>query len=492
MEGFSPSFFTCQNHQGVPEVQFSGNHRETFQITGSHQHTLTAMNAQITFLDGTLSLIHIPLPLYSTFLQPILQILLPPSQPLPLTSPSQPPVGNFVHHQDETTFLNISITPLECSIVCPSSWASTVFEPAIARLPKDQAKTISVSKDAYAVFSVISAGMDAGSRVVDLTCPLALAGIPIFFITTYYSDFILVPAKDRKAVVETLRAKGGFVFVEDDGGDENGFDGYGSRRGSVTMTAGMVVGYHHTGGGLSGSGGGGGGGLSGMLTPMMPTTPPPSDAGELQLKTFETLKRRNVVPFVEPGLRLVHCSGREKTSIHGGGGGEGGRGHGHSISMSSGNGAGYGGGDSGGDTNGSGGYPTRRRRNSWIDTVDTKLYTSIISALVSQPRFLSVTLAQDDPPSLLLDKALVDMFGDSLVGPTEGTLVPIFLDLVNLPFEATGIVSGVAGRLVKEMPMAESAELSYLSTARAGAVILSCEQAVTALGILEPLLKKQG
>lgn len=220
----------------------------------------------------------------------------------------------------------------------------------------------------------------------------------------------------------------------------------------------------------------------------MATTPPPSDAGELQLKTFETLKRRNVVPFVEPGLRLVHCSGREKTSIHGGGGGEGGRGHGHSISMGS-NGTGYSGGENG-DTNDNG-YP-RRRRNSWIDTVDTKLYTSIISALVSQPRFLSVTLAQDDPPSLLLDKALVDMFGDSLVGPTEGTLVPIFLDLVSLPFEATGIVSGVAGRLVQEMPMAESAELSYLSTARAGAVILSCEQAVTALGILEPLLKKQG
>ncbi|KAK1780419.1 ACT domain-containing protein [Copromyces sp. CBS 386.78] len=436
------------------------------------------MNAQITFLEGTLSLIHIPLPLYSTFLQPILQILLPPSQPLPLPSSSSSPSTTTIHHQDETTFLNISISPLECSIVCPSSWARTVFEPAIARLPKDQAKTISVSKDAYAVFSVISAGMDAGSRVVDLTCPLALAGIPIFFITTYYSDFILVPTKDRKAVVETLRAKGGFVFVDEDGqGYEEGY-GYGSRRGSVTMTSGMMGYHHHTRGGSSGSGGGG---LSGMLTPMtMPTTPPPSDAGELQLKTFETLKRRNVVPFVEPGLRLVHCSGREKTSIHGGGGGEGGRGHGHSNSMAGEN----------GDTNG-GGYP-RRRRNSWIDTVDTKLYTSIISALVSQPRFLSVTLAQDDPPSLLLDKALVDLFGNSLVGPTEGTLVPIFLDLVNLPFEATGIVSGVAGRLVKDMPMAESAELSYLSTARAGAVILSCEQAVTALGILEPLLKKQG
>lgn len=321
--------------------------------------------------------------------------------------------------------------------------------------------------------------MDAGSRVVDLTCPLALAGIPIFFITTYYSDFILVPTKDRKLVVETLRAKGGFVFVD----DEESYE-YGSRRGSVTMTSGMGLGgySHHTRGGSSGSGGG----FSGMMTPVtMPTTPPPSDAGELQLKTFETLKRRNVVPFVEQGLRLVHCSGREKTSIHGGGGGEGGRGHGHSHSNSI-----TGSGENGGDANG-GGYH-RRRRNSWIDTVDTKLYTSIISALVSQPRFLSVTLAQDDPPSLLLDKALVDLFGDSLVGPTEGTLVPIFLDLVNLPFEATGIVSGVAGRLVQDMSMTESAELSYLSTARAGAVILSCEQAVTALGILEPLLKKQG
>jgi hypothetical protein len=104
---------------------------------------------------------------------------------------------------------------------------------------------------------------------------------------------------------------------------------------------------------------------------------------------------------------------------------------------------------------------------------------------------LSITLAQDDAPSLLLDKSLLPIFGDSLVGDTEGNLVPIFLDLVNLPLEATGIVSGVAGRLVQEMQIQESAELSYLSTARAGAVILSEEQSIRALGILEPLLTKQ-
>lgn len=104
---------------------------------------------------------------------------------------------------------------------------------------------------------------------------------------------------------------------------------------------------------------------------------------------------------------------------------------------------------------------------------------------------MSVTLAQDDPPSLLLDKTLLESFGDTLIGDTEGTLIPIFLDLVNLPFEVTGIVSGVAGRLVQEMKMARSSELSYLSTARAGAVILSEEQSIRALGILRPLLTKE-
>jgi hypothetical protein len=86
------------------------------------------------------------------------------------------------------------------------------------------------------------------------------------------------------------------------------------------------------------------------------------------------------------------------------------------------------------------------------------------------------------------------VFGDSLVGDVDGDLVPIFLDLENLPLEATGIVSGVAGKLVSEMRMAEtgvSEQLSYLSTARAGAVILSNEQSLKALEVMKSLLAKE-
>ena len=329
-------------------------------------------------------------------------------------------------------FLNISITPLECSVVCHTSWAQNVFEPVLKTLPRDVAKIVSVSRESYMVLSVISAGLDAGGRVMELTSPLALAGIPIFFITTYYSDFILVPTKERENVVKSLIAKG---FELSD--NESNF---------ITS----VANSQKQGNGLPAS------------------SPPheglPLNVAELQTRIFGILKKRNVAPNLEETLELVQCSGRETSQLanftH----------QRPSISRhATGNG----------------------RRPSWADNVDTKLYTCIISALVSQPRFMSVTLAQDDPPSLLLDKNLLDIFGDSLVGDTDACLIPIFLDLKSLPLEATGIVCGVAGILVQDSQIAASSELSYLSTAQAGAVILSEEQAVRAMDILKPLLSEE-
>jgi hypothetical protein len=394
--------------------------------------------------------------LYTSLLQPILHLLLQPTQDGVVEEGDEVP-PSIVDGQN--TFLNVSVTPIECSVVCHTAWAKKLFEPAIRKLPRDVARQVSISRDSFSVFSVISAGMDAGSRVVDLTSPLALAGVTIFFITTYYSDFILVPTKDRQSVVQALLARG-FEFSEDGSSFTSpSVHSRGPSQGSTTAPADQPP----------------------------PSTPPPSSVAELQVRTFDLFRRRNVMPYIEPGLRLVQCSGREKTGrgavgpygyteqrpslsrTHtetgsmGGGGSNNGNRHSHY----------YGGG------------------SSWVDKVDAKLYAALMAALVLQPRFLSVTLAQDDPASLMLDHSLLNLFGDAVVGDTEGNLVPIFLDLVNLPFEATGIVSGVAGKLVQELHMLDSAELSYLSTARAGAVILSCEHSIRALEILKPLVAKK-
>jgi hypothetical protein len=378
--------------------------------------------------SGTFKLIHIPLDLYPTFLQPILQVLLPHDGDSSLEREVE---GLSIDNKHG--FLNVSITPVECSVVCHTNWATNVFEPVIKRLPKDASRRVTISKDSYLILSVISAGMDAGSRVMELTSPLAMAGISIFFITTYYSDFILVPSKDRKSVVQALIARN-FEFSEDDSAFVSPIATSHSRRQSQGSEP--------------------------------PSTPPPSTVAELQVRAFDQLKKRHVVPYIQSDLSLVQCSGQDLSQFVE----EIGR---PSVSRSS---TGFG------------------NRRSWLDNVDTKLYTSLISVLVTQPRFLSITLAQEDPPSLLIDKTLLGVFGDSLVGDTDGDLVPIFLDLVNLPLEATGIVSGVAGRLVTEMHMAETGvggDLSFLSTAQAGAVILPHEQSYKALDVLIPMLTKE-
>lgn len=373
--------------------------------------------------DGEYTLIHIPLNLYPTLLQPILRILLPQPPPSSLDGSLSNSTANLTLNTPQQSFLNISITPIEASIVCHTSLSTTHFLPLIASLPSAAASTVHVSQNDFLILSVISAGLDAAGRVMELTSPLALAGIPIFFISTYYSDFILVPRKEKDNVVKALLARD--------------FELSDSHQGQ------FVTARPRT---------------SSRSTTPPPKSPPPSNLAELQTRAFETLKKRNVTPSVLDDLELVQCSGKEISPVT--------------------------------DEVYSAARPKNgRHRPTWLDNIDTRLYTCIVSALVSQPRFLSLTLAQEDPPSLLLDRNLLDLFGDTLVGDTEGRHIPIFLDLVSLPLEVTGIVCGVAGRLVEEMRMGESSELSYLSTARAGAVILPEGLSKRAVEVLEGLLK---
>ncbi|PVH74296.1 hypothetical protein DL98DRAFT_429656 [Cadophora sp. DSE1049] len=409
------------------------------------------MNAQISFIEGQFSLIHIPLPLYASLLQPILRILLPHGGPTHTTLDPEGPLSGL-SQDNKHHFLNISVTPLECSIVCHVSWAQNVFAPLISRLAPQQAKQCHISKDTYIIFSVNSAGMEAGQRVMDLTAPLAMAAIPIFFITTYYTDFILVPSKDRQTVGAALLERG-FEFSENE---------------SAYVVQAPSLNHAHAHSRIP----------SASSESGPPSTPPPSNVAELQIRTFKQLRKRGVVPFIEPDLHLVQCSGKEilpDDSYHS-------NSHSHSHSHSNSNGHnGY-----------SNGHNPSIQENTFLSTIDPKFYIGLISALITQPRFLSITLAQDDAPSLLLDKSLLWLFGNSIAGDVDGELVPIFLDLGGLPLESTGIVCGVAGKLCeRDGGEGESAELSYLSTARAGAVILSKGGSVRALEALGPLLETE-
>lgn len=378
---------------------------------------MTLLSANIQFLDTQLALIHIPLHLYRNFLQSILQLLLPNATQNGFDNDSgavQPPKGWPYDHP----FVNISITPVECSIVCSRLLANELFIPVLNLLDHQSASQVNITSEDFVVMQVDGEGLDAGQRVLELTSPLALAGIPIFFITTYYSDYILVPLRHQAHVVNALKERG-FQFED--------------------QTSSYVNSFHHSRKHSASS-----------VEVQPPSTPPPTTISELQTRTFATLKRRNIVPTVDSSIRLVQCAGR---------------------------------------TDHSNGMNQSRNRNSMTSAADDALHLGLVKCLITQPypKLLSLTLTDTESASLLLDHTLLSNFAqDTLLGSKDDYLTPITLDLRDLPVESTGIVCGVAGRLVGGTTgqIGDPVEMSYLSTARAGTVMVAEEELDRALSAL--------
>lgn len=274
----------------------------------------------------------------------------------------------------------------------------------------------------------------------------AISPRSIFFVTTYFSDYILVPSRSRRTVTNALEQRG-FVF-------SRSADAFVSQLSPSSPTLPRHThSRHHS----SSS--------SSAETPP-PTTPPPQNVPELQTRTFARLRRSGITPAVDRTIRLLSCAGNKDAQ--------------------------------------------------WDAKLEGQLRDDLLQVLLAtcpatatdeeerygerdvedgfQPpelatRFLSLTLTDTEPISVLLEHRLLETLGRTLLGSRgeEDVLVPVGLDLRELPLEATGIVCGVAGRLARKdgkgvggngenSPDGEIVEVSFLSTARAGTVIVrECE-----------------
>lgn len=358
-----------------------------------------------------MALIHIPLEAYHLFLQPILNLLLHNTcvdEDGVKFEPSRP--WQFWH-----PFANVSITPNECSIVCPRQQAEDLFRPVIRSLDAAMRKSVSISHEDYSVVVIAGEGLEAGQRVLDLTGPLALAGISIFFITSYYTDFILVPFAARSRVIHALEDRG-FVFEAVANGE----------AGHMANPASPLLQSRHRNGSSS---------SSSFDFPNMATTPPPTTVSELQTKTFRLLQKHSVQPQVDADVELVTCAGIKDSTIS----------------------------------------------SSNFSFSEGKLQLGIakLLSLSPTPKFFSLTLTDSESASLTLEKHLTSHFHndgeDLLLGKDGPEQVLITFDLKHLPLESTGIVCGVASRLydgIKGRIGHELFNMSYLSTARAGHVIV--------------------
>ena len=231
-----------------------------------------------------------------------------------------------------------------------------------------------------------------------------------------------------------------------------------------------------------------------------PSTPPASNVDELQTQTFSKLKRAGIVPTVDKSIRLVSCAARKETN----------------PALDS------------------------QLRDDLSQILlatcpgTTQQHETKTGAPDFSTRFLSLTLTSEEPISLLLETSHLSnptlslastllfsqsssttiQAGEADLGAGKDVLIPITLDLRDLPLEATGIVCGVAGRLAQgtslQSPLHhaqeaqhdgekdgslsprtrqneagpgpgagskaeapdEAVEISFLSTARAGTVIV--------------------
>ena len=356
-------------------------------------------------------MIHIPLSLYPHFIHPILKLLAL--------------LGIDAEHEDGTQcrpwafyypFANISVTTFECSIVCPRHLVEELFIPILERLDSEAQSAVSISRDDFVAIQVGGSGTAAAQRVLDLTAPLALAGISIFFITSYYSDFLLVPQRSRHTVVSALESQG-FAFERRSSGFEQMTNVASPLHNRRQKSSSSGFDFH-------------------LQTP---ATPPPASIAEWQVKTFATLKRNKVVPNLDATLTLASA----------------------------------------------GGHRADRAMQARLTHYLTAAFLE-----TPPPRFLSLTMTDTDSASITPDRALLRLFpnagADTLLFSDELT-VPIVLDLRGLPDASAGIVCGVAGRLLEHMHAQHGAvgfNMSYLSTAKAGNVLVREDEVEDALAAL--------
>lgn len=123
---------------------------------------------------------HIPLELYPYFFKSVLSLIFDETEAL------ETQVEEDVIHK-APAFMNVSITPVELSIICPRRLVDKHFLPVMDQLGQLDLSLQSrfvVSDHEYIAMQVVGDGLEAGKRVVELTSPLALAGMYVHSIPT--------------------------------------------------------------------------------------------------------------------------------------------------------------------------------------------------------------------------------------------------------------------------------------------------------------------
>ncbi|TID31150.1 hypothetical protein CANINC_000258 [Pichia inconspicua] len=101
--------------------------------------------------------------------------------------------------EDDGMFFHLAFSKEEVTLMCASSLIETYLSKAIKL---DNKSTL--IDDNFFIIQVFSDGANIGKKILELTQPLSLNNISLFFISNYFSDLVLVPTKEKMKALEIL------------------------------------------------------------------------------------------------------------------------------------------------------------------------------------------------------------------------------------------------------------------------------------------------
>lgn len=117
-----------------------------------------------------------------------------------------------IEQEAEESFFHIAYTPTECTVICATNDFEQLFRKPLSVCLKLGYNDVVVIDNLFFSLQIDNEGQDNGSeRILEFTRPLSELGISLFFLSSHYSDIVLIPQSFREQVVEILALKN-FVY----------------------------------------------------------------------------------------------------------------------------------------------------------------------------------------------------------------------------------------------------------------------------------------
>lgn len=289
-------------------------------------------------------------------------------------------------------FFHIAFTPTECTVICSTRKFSSIFKDALDVCLQLKFTDVILLPETYLNLQVDSEGdFNNSTKILEITRPLSENNISLFFLSSHYSNIVLIP-HHCKAEVTSILTKHKFLFTDLSEDSQIEFlDDTDSETLNVERFS----------------------------------------AHDLETNTLQLFSSAGIHPVIIKKAKLLLTSARRG---------------------------------------------------------ETKLSILKAAQCIASgdiPDYFAITRISNTSISLILPgssrkRATLGFDYKCIIGSSQETIIPITIDLSNLPLDSTGIVAGMASRLLTSMKsvpniMNSTFEMNYLSMARSAIILIPRE-----------------